>query len=239
MRTFSDNRPPQLHLGHCSSHNITDFLQHSTFGFDVRNFIMRPLNDLLPESTSIIDNNRAVQDGLHDISYDAFDIQSPSRPRKSKEKVTLSDSHQQQTQSYELRTIEEVEEVDEQLSIRKELEAVRANMVQLKQERDMAVDKATRVSIQLVDLKVETDESLDQVTAQLTESHALVEQMMCQQGTPIKREMSNRSIMSSNRSVASSNRSVASSNRSVVSSSRSVMSSNAEQIVEASNPFYL
>ncbi len=57
--------------------------------------------------------------------------------------MTLSDSHQQQTQSYELRTIEEVEEVDEQLSIRKELEAVRANMVQLKQERDMAVDKAT------------------------------------------------------------------------------------------------
>jgi hypothetical protein len=125
--------------------------------------------------------------------------------------------YQQQTQSCELRTIEED---DEHTSIRKELKAARAKVVQLKQERDIAVDKATRVSIQLVDLKVETDKSLDQLTAQLTESHALVEQMrtMRQQGSP---------------------RSVVSSNRSVVSSNRSVMSSNADEIVEACNPFYL
>jgi hypothetical protein len=74
------------------------------------------------------------------------------------------------------------EDVDEQHSIRKvliaseeaeELKAVRGELEQAQQERDMAVDKATAASIQLAELKAETDESRDQ----LTESHALFEQM--------------------------------------------------------------
>mgnify|MGYP000296856355 CR=1 FL=1 len=115
--------------------------------------------------------------------------------------------YQQQTQSCELRTIEED---DEHTSIRKELKAARAKVVQLKQERDMAVDKATRVPIQFVDLKGESDKSLDQ----LTESHALVDKMrtMRQQGASMSVVTSNRSVLSSRRSVLSSRRSVTSSN---------------------------
>jgi hypothetical protein len=55
-------------------------------------------------------------------------------------------------------------------SILKELKAVRGELEQLKQEHGTAVDKATKVSIQLAELKAETDES----RGQLTESHALV-----------------------------------------------------------------
>jgi hypothetical protein len=83
------------------------------------------------------------------------------------------------------------EDVDEQVSIRKvliaseeaeELKAVQSEMEQAQQERDMAVDKATTASIQLAELKADMDESRDQVT----ESHALIEQMralMWQQGS--------------------------------------------------------
>jgi hypothetical protein len=60
------------------------------------------------------------------------------------------------------------EEVDVQPSIREELKAVQGELEQLQQERDMAVDKATKVSVQLAELKAETD---------LAESHALIEQM--------------------------------------------------------------
>jgi hypothetical protein len=74
------------------------------------------------------------------------------------------------------------EEVIKQFSIRKELlaseeaeevKAIRGELKQAQQERDMAVDKATAVSIQLAELKAETDVSCDQ----LTESRALIEQM--------------------------------------------------------------
>jgi hypothetical protein len=63
---------------------------------------------------------------------------------------------------------------------RNDLKAVLEELGQLKQERDMAVEKATMVSIQLAELKAETDESRDQ----LTESHAVIEQMrtLCQKG---------------------------------------------------------
>jgi hypothetical protein len=54
-----------------------------------------------------------------------------------------------------------------------ELKAVRGELEQAQQERDMAVDKATAVSIQLAELKAEKDESRDKST----ESHALIEQM--------------------------------------------------------------
>jgi hypothetical protein len=64
------------------------------------------------------------------------------------------------------------EEADvQQLSIRDELKTIRGELEQARQERDMAVDKATAVSIQLAELKAEKDESRDQST----ESH--VEQM--------------------------------------------------------------
>jgi hypothetical protein len=65
------------------------------------------------------------------------------------------------------------EEADEQFLIYNELKAVRGELEQAQQERDMAVDKATAVSIQLAELKAEKDESRDQST----ESHALIEQM--------------------------------------------------------------
>jgi peptidoglycan hydrolase CwlO-like protein len=65
------------------------------------------------------------------------------------------------------------EEVCEQPSIREELKAVQGELDQLQQERDMAVDKATKVSIQLAELKAETDES----RGQLAENHAHIEQM--------------------------------------------------------------
>jgi meiotically up-regulated gene 157 (Mug157) protein len=161
-----------------------------------------------------------------------------------------------------LRTIEEVDEVDEHVSIRKELNAARVKMVELQQERDMAVDKATKVSIQLAYLKAITDESRDQMTAQLAENHALIEEMrtmrqqgspfspgtfkrvMCQQGPPIlpgaltcgflSAKKDGKSVMASNRSFASSNRSVVSSHRSFASSNRSVVPSNPD----VCNPFY-
>jgi hypothetical protein len=112
------------------------------------------------------------------------------RNEKKKEKTKgSSDPHEYRRSvsnlhGCELRTIEEV---DEHSSIRRELKAVRVKMLELQQERDMAVDKATKASIQLAYLKAETDESRDQLTAQLTESHALVEEMrtMRQQGSPI------------------------------------------------------
>jgi hypothetical protein len=62
---------------------------------------------------------------------------------------------------------------DEWTIIRKELKAVRSELEQSKQERDMAVDKTTKVSIQLAELKAETDKS----RGQLTESQALIAQM--------------------------------------------------------------
>jgi hypothetical protein len=74
------------------------------------------------------------------------------------------------------------EKADEQLSIRNELKAIRCELEQEQQERDMAVDKATAVSIQLAELKAEKDESRDQST----ESRALIEQsraLMRQQGS--------------------------------------------------------
>jgi hypothetical protein len=74
------------------------------------------------------------------------------------------------------------EEVDEQVSIRNELKAIRGELEQAQQERDMAVDKATAVSIQLAELKAEKDESHHS-----TENHALIEQVrarMWQQGSP-------------------------------------------------------
>lgn len=149
-----------------------------------------------------------------------------------------------------LRTIEEVGELS---LIRTELEAFRVAMMQLQKERDMAVDKSTKVSILLVDLMDETDESCDQ----LTESHALVEQrrtpcqqcsptsspgalkrVLCQQGSPIspkalkcgsfsakKDDTSIMSFMLLNKSLMSSNKSARSSNKSVTSSNRSFTSS--------------
>ena len=65
------------------------------------------------------------------------------------------------------------EEVYEQPSICEELKAVQGELEQLQQERDMAVDKATKVSIQLAELKAETDES----HGQFAENHAPSEQM--------------------------------------------------------------
>ena len=50
---------------------------------------------------------------------------------------------------------------------------MRGELEQAQQERDMAVDKATAVSIQLAELKAEKDGSRDQSTV----SHALIEQM--------------------------------------------------------------
>jgi hypothetical protein len=57
--------------------------------------------------------------------------------------------------------------------IRKELKAVRGELEQSKHERDMAVDKTTKVSIRLAELQAETDES----RGKLTESQALIAQM--------------------------------------------------------------
>jgi hypothetical protein len=94
------------------------------------------------------------------------------------------------------------QEVDEHFLIRKELQGVRGEMEQLQQERDMAIGKATKVSIQLAELKAETDESIDQ----LAENRAQVEQMRekYQQSSPIslrgasfKRAMSQRGLLSS------------------------------------------
>jgi hypothetical protein len=151
-----------------------------------------------------------------------------------------------------LRTIEEV---DEHCSIREEVKAVRVKMVELQRKRHMAVDnKASKVFIQVACLKAETDESRDQ----LTERHVLVEKMramrqqgspgsfrraICQQGSPILPGALKCGFLSERRDVKwdmSSSRSVASSSKSIVSSNRSVMSSsNADESVDAFNPFYL
>lgn len=74
------------------------------------------------------------------------------------------------------------EKADEQCSILQELKAVRGELKQAQQDRDMAIDKATMASVQLAEHKAETDVSRDQ----WTESHALIEQMralMWQQGS--------------------------------------------------------
>lgn len=65
------------------------------------------------------------------------------------------------------------QEVDEQLAMREELAAVREELAQLQSERDMAVGKATKLSIQLAELRAESDEFRDQ----LSECNALIEHL--------------------------------------------------------------
>jgi hypothetical protein len=64
-------------------------------------------------------------------------------------------------------------EVDEQLEMREELAAVREELDLLQSERDMAVGKATKLSIQLAELRAESDEFRDQ----LSECNALIEHL--------------------------------------------------------------
>jgi hypothetical protein len=65
------------------------------------------------------------------------------------------------------------EQVDEQLANREELAAVRKELELLQGERDKAVGKATKLSIQLAELRCESDEFRDQ----LSECYALIEQL--------------------------------------------------------------
>jgi hypothetical protein len=64
-------------------------------------------------------------------------------------------------------------QVDEQLAMREELAAVREELELLLSERDMAVGKATKLSIQLAELRAESDEFRDQ----LSECNALIEHL--------------------------------------------------------------
>jgi hypothetical protein len=64
-------------------------------------------------------------------------------------------------------------QVDEQLQMREELAAVRDELDILQSERDKAVDKATKLSIQLAELRAESDEFRDQ----LSECHAMIEHL--------------------------------------------------------------
>jgi hypothetical protein len=65
------------------------------------------------------------------------------------------------------------DEVDDQLANRQELAAVRKELDSLRYERDIAVERATNVSIQLAELRAETDETRDQ----LIECMALIEHL--------------------------------------------------------------
>jgi hypothetical protein len=64
-------------------------------------------------------------------------------------------------------------EDDEQLATREEVAAIREELAQLQQERDMAVERVTTVAMQLAELRADADESRDQ----LTETQALIERL--------------------------------------------------------------
>jgi chromosome segregation ATPase len=68
------------------------------------------------------------------------------------------------------------DDADEQLANRQELTAVRKELESLRYERDRAVERATNVSIQLAELRAETDETRDQ----LVECLALLEHLKAQ-----------------------------------------------------------